>query len=113
LALLGVFALEFRDYQTTHFVSAGVVCLVTGLLHALPAAFLSALVLRRGFAVDTIAAGLLAGALASLAGLGVLELHCPNFQAAHVLVWHTAVVPVSASAGALGAMIVRRRRAAH
>ena len=31
----------------------------------------------------------------------MLELHCANFQALHVLVWHTAVVPVSAAAGAL------------
>jgi hypothetical protein len=31
----------------------------------------------------------------------MLELHCPNFQAAHILVWHTGVVPVSAALGAL------------
>jgi hypothetical protein len=39
--------------------------------------------------------------LGGLAGVGVLELHCTNFQAAHVLVWHTAVVPLSGAAGAL------------
>jgi hypothetical protein len=110
LALLGVFALSFRDYQTTHFVSAGIVCLVTGLLHAIPAALLSAFVLRRGFAVDAVAAGWIAGALAGLAGLGVLELHCQNFQATHVLVWHTAVVPASAAGGALCAWVLRRLR---
>jgi hypothetical protein len=31
----------------------------------------------------------------------MLELHCPNLQAAHILVWHTAVVPVSAALGTL------------
>jgi hypothetical protein len=39
--------------------------------------------------------------LAGLAGLAVLELHCANFEALHVLVWHTLVVPVSAGFGAL------------
>ncbi len=107
--LLGVFALLFRDYQTDHFLSVGIVCLLTGLLHAIPAALLVWLLLRRGFAVDSVSAGLAAGTLGGLAGVGMLELHCPNFQAAHVLVWHTAVVPLSAAAGALVAGILRFR----
>jgi hypothetical protein len=101
VVLLGVFALLFRDYRTDHFVSVGIVCLITGLLHAIPAALLSWLLLRRGFALNTVSAGLAAGTLGGLAGVGVLELHCPNFQAAHILVWHTAVVPLSGVAGAL------------
>ena len=40
----------------------------------------------------------------------VLELHCVNFEALHVLVWHTAVVPVSAAAGALVGWALRSRR---
>ncbi len=101
LALLAVLAYLFRDYHTDHFFSAGIVCLLTGLLHAIPAGLLSWLVLRRGFAVNPVFAGLVAGTLGGLAGVGLLELHCPNFQAAHVLVWHTAVVPVSAGLAAL------------
>jgi len=100
-ALLGVFSLVFRDYRTDHFISAGIACLRTGLLLAIPAACMSWLLLRRGFAVNPVAAGLAGGALAGLSGVTMLELHCPNFQALHVLVWHTAVVPVSAAAGAL------------
>lgn len=38
----------------------------------------------------------------------MLELQCPNFQALHVLVWHTAVVPVCAAAGALLAWALMR-----
>jgi hypothetical protein len=98
-SLLGVFALVFRDYRTDHFVSAGIACLMTGVLLAIPAAFLSWLVLRRGFAVNSVAAGLVGGALAGLCGVTMLELHCANFQALHVLVWHIAVVPVSAAVG--------------
>lgn len=101
VALLAVFGGLFRDYHTDHFLSAGITCLLTGLLHAIPAGLLSWLVLRRGFAVSPAAAGLIAGTLAGMAGVGLLELHCPNFQAAHILVWHTAVVPVSAALGAL------------
>ena len=107
-ALLGVFALVFRDYRTEHFLSAGIACLLTGVLLAIPAAFLSWLLLRRGFAVNSIAAGLVGGALAGLCGVTMLELHCANFQALHVLVWHTAVVPVSAAAGALVGWALRR-----
>jgi hypothetical protein len=100
-ALLGVFALVFRDYHTDHFISAGIACLATGLLLAIPAAFLSCLLLRHGFAVNCVSAGLAGGALAGLCGVTMLEFHCANFQALHVLVWHTAVVPASAAAGAL------------
>jgi hypothetical protein len=99
VALLAVFGDLFRDYRTDHFFSAGIACLLTGLLHAIPAGLLSWLLLRRGFAVNPVSAGLV--------GVGLLELHCPNFQAAHVLVWHTAVVPVSAVLGALLGWVLR------
>jgi hypothetical protein len=108
-ALLALFASLFRDYQTDHFFSIGIVCLLTGLLHAVPAALLGWLLIRRGFAVNPVAAGLMAGVLGGLAGVGMLELHCPNFQAAHVLVWHTAVVPLSGAVGALVGWMVRFR----
>ncbi|MGB7731387.1 MAG: NrsF family protein [Candidatus Acidiferrum sp.] len=100
-ALLAVFALLFRDYQTTHFLSAGIVCLAVGLLHAIPAGLIAWLILRRGFALNKITAGVAGGTLAGLAGVFMLELHCSNFQATHILIWHSAVIPLAASAGAL------------
>jgi hypothetical protein len=109
LVLLAVFGLLFRDYHTEHFFSAGIVCLVTGVLHAIPVGLLSWLLLRRGFAVSPVTAGLVGGTLAGLAGVTLLELHCSNFQAFHILAWHTAVVPVSAALGALLARVLRRR----
>jgi hypothetical protein len=39
----------------------------------------------------------------------MLELHCVNLQAPHVLLWHTAVMPVSATAGALLAWLLHSR----
>ncbi len=101
LGLAAVLALCFRDYRTTHFVHAGLVCLAIGVLHAILAGALSWLVLRRCFAVDAASAGLAAGTLAGLAGVAMLELHCSNFQAAHVLVWHLGVLMVSAGLGTL------------
>jgi hypothetical protein len=106
-ALLGVFALVFHDYRTDHFIAAGILCLLTGLLVAIPAALMSWVLLRRGFAVNPVAAGLAGGALAGLCGVTMLELHCANFQALHILVWHTAVLPVVAAAGALVAWTLR------
>lgn len=107
--LLGLFSLVFRDYRTDHFIAAGIACLMTGTLLAVPAAFMSWLLLRRGYAVNPVAAGLAGGALAGLCGVTMLELHCPNFQALHVLVWHTAVLPVSALIGALVGWTLHRR----
>jgi len=100
--LVSLFALLFPDYRTNHFFSAGLVCLAVGLAHAIPSALLSWLVLRRGFAVSRVSAGLAAGTLGGLAGVGMLELHCPNFQATHILVWHTAVL---LTAGGVGAFV--------
>jgi hypothetical protein len=56
-----------------------------------------------------VAAGFVGGTLAGLAGVTLLELHCANFEALHILVWHTAVVPVSAAIGALVAWALHFR----
>src|SRR5271165_4619915 len=101
----GVAAVFFHDYDLGSFVPQGTSCLRAGLAVALPAGAASWLILRRGYAVSPVGAGLAAGTLAGLAGLIMLELHCPNFRAPHVMVWHTAVVPVSAFAGAVLARI--------
>jgi hypothetical protein len=108
LMLIAIFALLFRNYHTDHFVSAGLTCLKAGVLQAIPVALAGWLVLRRGFAVNPRSAGLALGVFSGLAGVTMLELHCPNFQMLHVTVWHTAVIPVSACAVALFVAMVRR-----
>jgi len=75
-ALLIVFAFLFRDYRIDHFFSAGIACLLTGFVHAIPASVLGWLLLRRGFAVNSVSAGLAAGTFGGLAGVVMLELHC-------------------------------------
>jgi hypothetical protein len=109
IALVAVFALLFHDYASARFVSAGLKCLGTGLLLAVPAALLGVWWLRRGWPVNAVSAGLVAGVLAGLTGVTMLELHCENFQALHILVWHTLVVPVSGAIGALLGWALRDR----
>jgi hypothetical protein len=109
VTLLGVFALLFHDYRIEHFVSAGLTCLATGLLHAVAAALLGWWWLRRGWVVNSVSAGLAAGVLGGLAGVTVLELHCTDFHALHVFVWHTLVVPASGAVGAFAGWLLRQR----
>jgi len=99
LGLLAVFALLLGDYDRGRFVPEGIRCLIAGLACAIPAAFVITLLLRRGYVLDWQAAGLAAGTLAGLAGIAMLELHCPILKAPHVLFWHVAVVLVSGIAG--------------
>lgn len=110
VTLLTAFGVLFHDYQSDHFVSSGLRCLVTGTLYAVPAGLLGGSLLRRGWALDPISAGLVAGVLAGLAGVTMLELHCSNFEAPHLLVWHTVVVPTSGAIGAAIGWVVRDRR---
>jgi hypothetical protein len=101
VAWIALDAVLFHDYQMDAFVRQGIPCLRAGLIVAVPTGVASWLVLRRGFAVSAAAAGLAAGTLAGLAGLIMLEIHCPNLHAMHVMVWHTAVIPISALVGTL------------
>jgi hypothetical protein len=110
MALAAVFGLLFRDYRTERFVSQGMTCLIAGLGLALPASLAVWWFLRRGFAVNSVAAGFARGTLAGMAGVTMLELHCPNFEAPHVMVWHIAVLPISAAVGMLAAWMARAYR---
>jgi hypothetical protein len=110
-----LFSLIFQNYSTRHLVTEGIPCLVAGLCVAIPTGLGIAWILRRGFVLDWGGAGMAAGALSGLTGLAMLELHCPNLKAIHVMVWHLAVVIVSTVLGfTIGrvADIFRRRRAA-
>lgn len=101
--LAGLFSAAFDDREVANFVQAGLVCLKAGVAVAIPAAVGGWLLVRRGYFVTPVAAGAAVGTLAGLAGITMLELHCPNFEVLHVMVWHTAVLPASALLGALAA----------
>ena len=109
--LFALFPTLFHNHHTEDFVHAGFACLIAGILHAIPIALAGWWLLRRGFAVNPTGAALAAGTLAGLGGISMLELHCPNFQLMHLVIWHTAVVPVSASIAVLLTKLVQIRRA--
>jgi hypothetical protein len=112
-SFLVVFSLIFHNYSTRNFVPEGVPCLLAGLYVAIPTGLGIAWIIRRGFVLNWSAAGLAAGALSGLTGLAMLELHCPNLNAIHVMVWHVAVVVVSAVLGfAIGRIAEFLRRPA-
>ena len=70
-----------------------------------------AFIVRRGFVMDWGMAGVAAGTLAGLTGLGMLELHCHNLKAIHVITWHVAVVVLSGVLGfAIGWAADKMRR---
>jgi hypothetical protein len=111
LALVALFATCFDNYDTEDFLAQGIRCLVAGLISAVPAALLTSLILRRCFPLDAGATMLVCGTLAGLAGVTMLELHCPKLLAPHLIVWHTAVLLVSAATGfGMSGAVSRLRR---
>ena len=107
-AVTAAFVILFHNYETGAFVREGIPCLRAGVVCAVPAALLVLLVMRRGFVLDAAAAGIAVGTLAGLAGMTMLEIHCPNLKLVHVAFWHTAVI---LSSGAAGWLMGRIRRA--
>ena len=96
----------FHSREEKAFVSSGVWCLSSGLKYAIPGAVLTWLWLRRGAAQSPKLMGATIGGFAGLIGVTVLEVHCPNLNLYHILVWHLAVLLLSALGGlALGAAV--------
>jgi hypothetical protein len=109
--LAPVFALLLSGYDPLHFVHEGIPCLVAGLSIAIPTGLAVSVLVSRGFVLDWSVAGLAAGVLGGLAGVAMLEMHCPNLKAIHVIVWHMAVVVVSGALGYLAGRLSNAYRA--
>jgi hypothetical protein len=99
VVLLLIMAQVFQPAQESAFVRHGLVCFQIGMLFAIPAAFVFALLLRRGAALSPVLTGAAAGGLAGLVGLTVLEIHCPNLNLYHIVIWHVSVTLVCVVAG--------------
>ncbi len=109
VVLLLIMAEVFQPAQESAFVRHGLVCFQVGMLFAIPAAFLFALLLRRGAALSPLLTGATAGGLAGLVGLTVLEIHCPNLNVYHIVVWHVSVTLVCVVAGIVFSGVTLRR----
>jgi hypothetical protein len=86
--------------------------LKAGLPYAIPAAFLFWLILRRGAILSLRIAGATTGMLAGLVSTTVLEVHCPNRDIWHILVWHLGFALLGLVAGLLIAIVgeaIRKR----
>jgi len=95
-----LFLTLFHDYSMGHFVHSGIACFRMGLACAAGTALVAWLVVRRGLVVAPVSTGAAIGALAGLAGLAALELHCPILLVPHLVVWHAGVLVASMAIGA-------------
>jgi hypothetical protein len=67
------------------------------------------LMLRRGAILSPILTGTATGLFAGLVGTSVLEIHCPNLHASHILVSHLGVAMLCALAGLVIGWVVDAR----
>lgn len=107
--LLLTMAVVFRPAYESAFVHSGLVCFRTGMAFAIPAAMLFALLLRRGAGLSPALTGATAGGLAGLVGLAVLEIHCPNLNVYHIMVWHVSVTLACMIGGLILSSVTFRR----
>jgi hypothetical protein len=99
-----VVASVFQVRTDPHFLKSGEACLKAGIPYALLAAFVFWLILRRGAILSPRVTGAIIGMLAGLVSTTVLEIHCPNLNVWHILVWHVGIALLGSVAGVLIAM---------
>jgi len=110
LSLALVIATVFPSQGESGFVPAGLRCLRTGLACAVPAGVLFWSLVRRGAILSPGLTGAIAGGLAGLVGMTVLEVRCPILSGYHILVWHCGVA-LLAMPGGLALAACRNRQA--
>jgi hypothetical protein len=96
-----VVAGAFQVRADPDFLEAGKRCLKAGVPYAIPAALVFWLILRRGAILSPRVAGAITGMLAGLVSTTVLEVHCPNLNLWHILVWHVGIALLGMVSGLL------------
>ena len=113
LSLAAIFCVLLPYHTETSFWVPSGKCLQLGVVFAVPTAALAWGLLRRGAVLSPAISGAAAGLLGGLAGLAVLEIHCPDHNLAHVLVAHWGAALVCTAIGWLaGALMEGRARRA-
>jgi hypothetical protein len=92
-------AVLFQFQHERHFWIKCWACIQAGTPIGILAAVPFGLVLRRGAILSPGATGAATGLLAGLVGTSVLEIHCPNLDAWHILVSHLGVAILCAMLG--------------
>jgi hypothetical protein len=93
--------LLFQFQHEADFWTGNWACISAGTPFSVLAAIPLWLVLRRGAVLSPSMTGAATGLLAGLVGTSVLEIHCPNLDAGHILVAHLGVSFLCATAGFL------------
>jgi hypothetical protein len=105
VVIASLVAVLFQPRPDPAFVSHGLKCLALGLVCALASGVPLWRLLARAAILQPTVTGATAGVLAGLAGLAVLEIHCPNLDVAHIVTWHLGALLASAATGmAIGAV---------
>jgi hypothetical protein len=94
-------ALRFPEFAMNNFVVRGIPCLRAGLICAIPGGILAWAAMRRGFVTNPAPAGIAGGAFAGLVGVAVLALHCPIFNAGHIIAWHLGALAIASLTGGI------------
>ncbi len=109
LLMLLLMTFLFHPEPEADFAFDAWVCFRAGMLFAVPTGVLFWLLLWRSAALSPALTGATAGGLAGLAGLAVLEFHCPNLNLYHIVVAHVSVTLTCALAGFVFSSVTFRR----
>jgi hypothetical protein len=112
IALTVAVVVLFQFQHERNFWRNGSACIRAGIPLGVLAAVPFWLLLRRGAVLSPSITGAATGLLAGLVGTSVLEIHCPNLDAWHILVSHLGVAMLCALAGlvtGLSVEIIGRR----
>lgn len=102
----------FPYSEGVDFFSRGLRCLALGVISSTVAAMIFFAVVRRNASLSPLMLGASTGFLGGLAGLTVLEIHCPYQDSGHIGVWHlgAALTGMLIGAGVAAIDIVRRTK---
>jgi hypothetical protein len=109
LVLAFVFVAAFPVHAEPAFWLRAWRCLRIALAAGALSSLLIWLIARRGAILAPSSAGALAGLLGGLTGTTALQIHCPNFNGAHILAGHWAAALAGAAIGWLTGRIAARR----
>jgi hypothetical protein len=101
ISLTIAIAVLFQFQHEQNFWPGNWACLRAGTPIAVLASIPLWLTLRRGAVLSPGMTGAATGLLAGLVGTSVLEIHCPNLDASHILISHLGVAMLCALAGLL------------
>ena len=109
ISLMIAMVLLFQFQYERNFWRNAWACIRAGTPFGVLAAVPVWLVLRRGAILSPALTGAATGLFAGLVGTSVLEIHCPNLDAWHILVSHLGVAVLCTLAGLVIGLVIERK----